>query len=92
MSGNTTTVAARLPEDLKQRLISVCEQSHMNMNDGVMEAIVHYVQRKEERLALRQEAKAAHDKFVLTGKSYSHEAVGNWMNDVLFQGKQGLPE
>lgn len=91
MPGNTSTIGARVPYSLKQRLANVCDEANKNLSDGLIEAIEHYVERQEYRHELRREAKAAHDHYVLTGLSYSHSDVGEWL-ETLKNGNRELPK
>ena len=88
---STTTIGARVPEELKQRLQAVCDQSHKNISDGLVEAIEHYIERKEHRLELRRMATVAHENYVLTGRSHTHAKVGEWL-ETLAQGNRELPK
>ena len=56
----------------------------------MVQAIEHYVEREEKREALRQEARVAHEQYMLTGLHLTGEEAAAWM-DKLADGEDVEP-
>jgi predicted transcriptional regulator len=86
----TIPSSIRLQADLRQRLAKVCSAKKMKPGAGIVEAIETWVNREERRVALREEARVAHEHFVTTGLHITEEEMDGWL-DQLEQGIEAEP-
>lgn len=84
MSGNQNIVpsSVRLQLPLKKRLIKICDAKNMKPSAGMAQAIEAWVSREEQRVALRDEARAAHEHFVATGLHLGGAEADAWMEQL----------
>lgn len=90
MQTNTTPASVKLPQPLKERVKNLADARNQSAHAIMVRAIENYVDREEKREALRQEAQAAHEHFMLTGLHLTGEEVNTWL-DVLAKGHDVEP-
>lgn len=90
MQTNTVPASVKLPQALRDRIKSLAEARNQSAHGIMLKAIETYVDREEKREALRQEARAAHEQFMLTGLHLTGEEVDAWL-DELAQGHDVEP-
>lgn len=89
----TTAVpsSVKLSQDLRERLKNLANSRKQSAHAVMLEAIESYVDREEKREALRQEAKSAHDHFMLTGLHLTGDEVIGWMDKIIQGEKADMP-
>ncbi len=90
MPTNTAPSSVKLPQPLRERLKNLAAARKQSAHAVMLAAIESYVDREEKREALRQEAKRAHDHFVLTGLHLTNDEVVGWM-DAIIRGEKPEP-
>jgi len=82
--------SVKLPHALRERVKNLAEVRNQSAHAVMVQAIERYVEREEKREALRQEARAAHEHFMLTGLHLTGEEADAWM-DKLADGQDVEP-
>lgn len=82
--------SVKLPQALRERVKNLAEARNQSAHAVMLQAIENYVDREEKREALRQEARAAHEHFMLTGLHLTGEEAAAWM-DKLADGQDAEP-
>ena len=90
MQSNTIPSSVKLPRPLRERLKNLASARNQSAHAVMLQAIESYVDREEKREALRQEARAAHEHFMLTGLHLTGEEADRWL-DELAQGHDVEP-
>ena len=84
--------SVRLPSALHARIISLAEFRDRSPHSLMLQAIETFVSREEQREALRQEAKAAHEHYMLTGLHLTNAEVIEWMDKIIQGEKAPMPK
>ena len=84
--------SVKLPQGLRDRVKSLAEVRNQSAHAIMLQAIETYVDREEKREALRQEAKAAHEHYMLTGLHLTNEEVIGWMDKIIQGEKVPMPK
>jgi len=90
MQSNSIPSSVKLPQPLRERLKNLASARNQSAHAVMLQAIESYVDREEKREALRQEARAAHEHFMLTGLHLTGEEADGWF-DELAQGQDVEP-
>ena len=90
MQTQAIPASVKLPLELKERIKNLAEARSQSAHAVMLQAIESYVEREEKREALRQEARAAHEHYMLTGLHLTGEEVDAWLDD-LAQGRDMEP-
>ena len=90
MQTHTIPASVKLSKELKDRVKNLAEARNQSAHAVMLQAIETYVDREEKREALRQEAKAAHEQYMLTGLHLTGEEVDAWL-DALAEGSDVEP-
>jgi predicted transcriptional regulator len=92
MPTNTVPSSVKLPQSLRERLKNLANARNQSAHAVMVQAIESYVEREEKREALRQEARTAHEHFMLTGLHLSNTEIIEWMDKVIQGEKASLPK
>ena len=89
MSAQTPSspISVRLPAELKERVQGLAVARQRSTNTLVIQAVAAFVEREEQREAIRRECIAAHEHYQQTGLHVSHAEVKEWIAK-LRQGKK----
>ncbi|MFU2207814.1 CopG family ribbon-helix-helix protein [Solidesulfovibrio sp. C21] len=79
---HTTPTSIKLPVELRDRLQNLAKVRKRTPHSLMIQALETYVAREEQREALRQEARAAHDEFMLTGLHATAEEADAWLAEL----------
>lgn len=79
---HATPTSIKLPVELRDRLQTLAKSRKRTPHSLMLQALETYVAREEQREALRQEAKAAHDEFMLTGLHVTAEEADAWLAEL----------
>ena len=90
MQTNTVPASVKLSPSLRDRIKSLADARNQSAHSIMLRALETYVDREEQRETLRQEARAAHEHFMLTGLHLTGEEVDGWL-DELAQGHHVEP-
>jgi len=82
MSANAIPSSVKLPQPLRERLKNLASARNQSAHAVMLQAIESYVDREEKREVLRQEARAAHEHFMLTGLHLTGEEVNGWLDEL----------
>lgn len=74
--------SVKLPQDLRDRVKNLAVARNQSAHAVMLQAIESYIEREEKREALRQEARAAHEHYMLTGLHLTGEEVDAWLDDL----------
>lgn len=77
-----TPTSIKLPVALRERLQQLARIRKRTPHALMLQALETYVAREEQREALRQEALAAHEAFVLTGLHVTAEEADAWLAEL----------
>jgi predicted transcriptional regulator len=92
MPANTIPSSVKLSPPLRERLKNLAIARNQSTHAVMLQAIESYVDREEQREALRQEARAAHDHFMLTGLHLTNAEVVDWMDKIIQGEKADMPK
>lgn len=92
MQTSTTPSSVKLPQPLRNRVKSLADARNQSVHAVMVQAIENYVDREEKREALRQEARAAHEHFMLTGLHLTNAEVVEWMDKIIQGEKVPMPK
>ncbi len=92
MQTNTTPSSVKLPLPLRQRVKILADARNLSAHAVMVQAIESYVEREEKRETLRQEARAAHEHFMLTGLHLTGAEVRGWMEKIMQGEKVPMPK
>ncbi len=92
MQTNTTPSSVKLPQTLRERVKVLADARNQSAHAVMVQAIESYVEREEKREALRQEARAAHEHFMLTGLHLTGAEVREWMEKIIQGEKVPMPK
>ena len=79
---NARPTSIKLPVELRDRLQNLAKVRKSTPHSLMLQALETYVTREEQREALRQEAKAAHDEYMLTGLHVTAEESDAWLAEL----------
>ncbi|MDL2279527.1 ribbon-helix-helix domain-containing protein [Desulfovibrio sp. OttesenSCG-928-G11] len=82
MHTNTTPASVKLPQTLRERVKSLADARNQSAHAIMLQAIESYVNREEQREALRQEARAAHDEYLRTGLHITAAEADAWLAEL----------
>lgn len=82
MQTNTTPASVKLPQALRERVKSLADARNQSAHAIMLQAIESYVNREEQREALRQEARAAHDEYLRTGLHITAAEADAWLAEL----------
>lgn len=77
-----TPTSIKLPVALRERLQQLARMRKRTPHALMLQALETYVAREEQREALRQEALAAHEAFMLTGLHVTAEEADAWLAEL----------
>lgn len=77
-----TPTSIKLPEQLRDRLHHLAQVRQRTPHALMIQALETYVAREEQRESLRQEARAAHDEFLLTGLHVTAQEADAWLAEL----------
>jgi predicted transcriptional regulator len=92
MQTSTGPTSVKLPQPLRERVKSLADARRQSVHAVMVQAIENYVDREEKREALRQEARAAHEHFMLTGLHLTNAEVIGWMDTIIRGEKAPMPK
>jgi len=92
MQAHTAPTSMKLPQGLRERVKNLAEARKQSAHAVMLQAIESYVDREEKREALRQEARAAHDYFMLTGLHLTGDEVRGWIEQIRQGQKAPMPK
>ncbi|MDR2884720.1 MAG: ribbon-helix-helix protein, CopG family [Deferribacteraceae bacterium] len=92
MLTDTTPSSVKLTSDLRDRIKSLAHARNQSVHAIMVQAINSYVEREERREALRQEAKLAHEDFVMTGLHLTNAEVIGWMDEIIAGKSPSMPK
>lgn len=74
--------SVKMPPALHARVVSLAEIRQRTPHAVMLQAIETFVGREEQREALRQEARAAHEEYMMTGLHVTAEEADAWLADL----------
>ena len=74
--------SVKMSPALHARVASLADVRQRTAHAVMLQAIESYVDREEKREALRQEARAAHDQYLLTGLHVTGEEAAAWLDEL----------
>lgn len=74
----TSPISLRLPAGLKARVQELAAARQRSANALLVQAVAAFVEREEQREALRQECRAAHEHYLRTGLHVTQAEVKDW--------------
>ncbi|BAH78061.1 CopG family ribbon-helix-helix protein [Solidesulfovibrio magneticus] len=77
-----TPTSIKLPGELRDRLQNLAKARKRTPHALMLQALETYVTREEQWEALRQEALAAHEAFMLTGLHVSAKEADDWLAEL----------
>jgi predicted transcriptional regulator len=77
-----TPTSIKLPAQLRERLQHLAQVRQRTPHALMIQALETYVAREEQRESLRQEARAAHDEFLLTGLHVTAQEADAWLAEL----------
>ena len=92
MTTNSVPSSVKLPQPLRERLKNLANARNQSAHAVMVKAIECYVEHEEKREALRQEARAAHDHYMLTGLHLTNDEVIEWMDKIIRGEKVDMPK
>jgi len=92
MQTNITPASVKLPQPLRERIKILADARNQSAHAIMLQAIESYVAREEQREALRQEAKAAHEHYMRTGLHLTNAEVIHWMDKIIQGEKVDMPK
>ncbi|NDY58593.1 CopG family transcriptional regulator [Desulfovibrio sulfodismutans] len=78
----TINASVKMPPALHARIVSLAETRKRTPHALMVQAIEAFVLREEQREALRQEAMAAHEDFLLTGLHVTAKEADAWLAEL----------
>ena len=82
MPTHTTPASVKLPQPLKERIKDLADARNQSAHAIMLQAIETYVDREEQREALRREARAAHDEYMRTGLHVTAAEADAWLAEL----------
>jgi predicted transcriptional regulator len=92
MQTNTAPLSVKLSKALRDRIKNLADARNQSAHAMMVQAIENYVDREEKREALRQEARAAHEHFMLTGLHLTNTDVAEWIDKLARGEKASMPK
>lgn len=89
---HATPTSIKLPVELRDRLQQLAKIRKRTPHSLMIQALETYVTREEQRETLRQEARAAHDEFMLTGLHVTAEEADDWLAELEAGNDAELPK
>ena len=86
------SASVRITSDLHARVVSLAEARQRTPHALMVQAIEAFISREEQREALRQEAKAAHEHYMQTGLHLTNTEVVEWMDKIIQGEKADMPK
>jgi predicted transcriptional regulator len=86
------STSIKLPDGLKERVRAIAEDEERSSNWVMTDAIARHVEYKEERKALREKLRAAHEDYQRTGLHLTQEEVEEWMAKRANGDRAPMPE
>lgn len=74
--------SVRMPLALHERVATLAEARQRSAHAIMLQAIESFITREEQREALRREARAAHEEFVMTGLHVTGEEADAWFAEL----------
>ena len=84
--------ASKMDHDLKDRVRRLASLRQRSAGSILHEAVVQYVAREEARESFGQEARAAWDTYVATGKHLDGHEISVWLDNWGTEAEAELPE
>ena len=82
MRTSTTPASVKLPQPLRERIKNLANARNQSAHAIMLRAIECYVDREEQREALRQEAVAAHEEYLRTGLHVTAAEADAWLAEL----------
>lgn len=79
---HTTPTSIKLPAELRDRLQNLAKVRKRTPHALMLQALETHVTREEQREALRQDALAAHEAFLLTGLHVTAKEADAWLAEL----------
>ena len=86
------SASVRMTSALHARVVSLAESRQRTPHALMVQAIESFVSREEQREALRQEAKVAHEHYMQTGLHLTNAEVVEWMDKIIQGEKAAMPK
>jgi len=86
------SASVRITPALHARVITLAEARQRTPHAIMVQAIESFVSREEQREALRQEAKAAHEHYMQTGLHLTNAEVVDWIDKIIQGEKAPMPK
>ncbi|MBD5538503.1 MAG: CopG family transcriptional regulator [Desulfovibrio sp.] len=87
----TSPISIRLPAGLKVRVQHLAAARQRSANALLVQAVAAFVEREEQREALRQECRAAHEHYMRTGLHVTQAEVKDWVSRLREDSDAALP-
>ena len=92
MQAQVVPTSMKLPQALRERVKNLADARKQSAHAVMLQAIESYIDREEKREALRQEARAAHENFMLTGLHLTGDEVREWIEQIRQGTKAPMPK
>lgn len=88
---SVVNTSVKMPPALHARVAHLASLRQRTAHTLMLQAIESFVDREEQREALRQEAKAAHEHYMHTGLHLTNDEVTGWMDKIIAGEKVPMP-
>lgn len=82
MQAKTSPASVKLPQPLRERIRNLADARNQSAHAIMLQAIETYVDREEQREALRREARAAHEEYLRTGLHVTAAEADAWLAEL----------
>ena len=82
MQTKTSPASVKLPQPLRERIRNLADARNQSAHAIMLQGIEFYVAREEQREALRQEARAAHEEYLRTGLHVTAAEADAWLAEL----------
>ncbi len=82
MQTKTNPASVKLPQPLRERIRNLADARNQSAHAIMLQAIETYVDREEQREALRREARAAHEEYLRTGLHVTAAEADAWLAEL----------
>lgn len=79
---HATPTSIKLSVELRDRLQNLAKVRKRTPHALMIQALETYITREEQRESLRNEAKSAHDEFMMTGLHVTSEEADAWLAEL----------
>ena len=92
MQTHSTPTSIKLPVKLRDRIQNLAKVRKRTPHSLMIQALETYVAREEQRESLRQEARAAHEEYMMAGLHLTQEEMEVWIAKIARDEKAPLPK